>query len=174
MRRWSNIAAIGGFLLVLAIVTERFWAVRASLGTLRDWWPALLDFAKFVVIISAIFLAILWCGSLLRQRIWPKPQKPKLSSGVCWRHVSEIVVSSVVLGPMIEVGLRMGGPGMLAAGWVSYLRDRLGLQPNLGLSLALIFGIDTAVCFGILWGAYLLWQKVSGKPPKELLLHRSD
>jgi hypothetical protein len=87
-----------------------------------------------------------------------------------WRYLVEVAVLSIVLGPLIEVGCRFGGPGAYAAVWVSYLRDRAGLKPNLAVSLALIFIVDAVICFAILWGGYLLWAKVFKEPRKTLTL----
>ena len=62
-----------------------------------------------------------------------------------------LLVLSAILGPQIDFSFGMRGPGAFAVHWVNYFLGRLGLQPNLGLTLALIFGVDTAVCFAIFY-----------------------
>jgi hypothetical protein len=162
MKRWSKIAAVAGFLIVFAFACERFLQVRALWAGLS--WADLRDIGHDLSglgLLAAMFFVILWVGALLWRKIWPKsPRKKHAASQLPvaghWRRVAELTVISVVLGPMVDFGWGMRGPGALAAHGVNYLMYRLGMEPSLGLTLILIFGVDAAVFFAILWGGHLL------------------
>ncbi len=163
MKRWQVIAEVVGFLLVLVFVGKRFSQVRVSWLYLSDDLKSdLVSLGLGCIVIAFISVAILWGGDMLWKKIWRRqpsdvltePQYPFVGR---WRHVAELVLLSVIFGPMVDFSSGMRGPGGFVVHWVRYLEYRLGIEPMSGLVLPLIFAVDTAVCFAILWGGYLLW-----------------
>lgn len=168
MKRWQNIAAIGGFLLVLVFLVDRFLHVRTLWTDLPNLGPDLVDLGKFVGMIAAIFLAILWGGHLLWRTIRQKPQEerlaePRYSFARRWRYVTEVGVLSVVLGPVLGAFSKGRTPGWWVAGLLSSLAHKLDSDLDLRLFFVSIFLVDAAICFAILWGGYLLWMRFGPK-----------
>ena len=170
MKRWLNIAAVGGFLIVLAFVAERFFLVRAPLAglswaDLRDLWRDLWrdfgrDLVLFILMNAAILLAILtilWGGYL-----WFRPKPPKdefavPQSSIARRmfHVVEVAVLSVLMA-LAATGLsKMRTPGW----WVAGTLNKPGPDLNLGVFIGSAIVVDSGICFAILWGGYLLWKR---------------
>lgn len=166
MKRWQNIVAVGGFLFVLAAVTIRLLRAGTSWADLRDFLPHLVYGGLSAVLIALIFLATLWVGNFLWRGIRRGTQRdgiaePHDSFAGRWRHAAELAVLSVILG--FNWGALSRGPGPFVARRLNDLIDRLGFQPNFGVTLALMFVGNAAVCFAILWGVYLLWARARQK-----------
>jgi hypothetical protein len=80
MKRWSNVAAVGGFLIVLAFAAERLRRVRAlwaglPWSDLRDVGHDLVGLGLFILIVAAILLAVLWGGYLLWRSVRPETRR---------------------------------------------------------------------------------------------------
>ena len=139
MKRWQNIVALGGFLIVLLFVAERFFLVRAPLAGLswadsREVAHDLVSFGLFILYISVFVLAIVgvfylvWRG-LLRpvysflvekgylQALVGRAGAPRERSITGrWRHFIEIGIVSVLLA-MFELGLtKMNTPQRVGHG----------------------------------------------------------
>jgi hypothetical protein len=169
MKRWSNVAAVGGFLLVLAFAAERFLHVRALWASLSwtDLRRAGHDLWLVVVIIAAIFLAIFrGIGYLLWRTIRPMPPKnrlaePQYSFSGRWWYTVRVGVLSVALGIAAEFLSGMRTPGALAR----HVILKLDIFALFGAYLTLAFYfltpivLDSVICSAILWGGYLLWKK---------------
>jgi hypothetical protein len=169
MRRWSNIAAVGGFLLVLAFAAERFLHVRVLWAGLSwtDLRRAGHDLWLVVVIITAIFLATFrGIGYLLWRTIRPIPPKtrlaePQYSFSGRWRYTVRVGVLAVALGITAEFLTGMRTPGALTR----HVIFKLDIFAIFGVYLTLAFHfltpivVDSVTCFAILWGGYLLWKK---------------
>jgi len=76
MRRWTSTAIIGGALIVLAFVAERFWTARAAWRDLLD----LAGFGLFIVVVAFILVIVLvgtiaipWRGYLFWKKTRRKP-----------------------------------------------------------------------------------------------------
>jgi hypothetical protein len=90
-----------------------------------------------------------------------------------WRrgHVAGLAVLSVILG-LRWMGSQMRGPGPLAAIRQNEFLHRFGFEPNFGLTMALIFCGNAAICFAILMGAYLLWIRLRRKGKQRQLVRK--
>jgi hypothetical protein len=169
MKRWQNIAAVGGCLIVLAFVAERFLRVRTLWTDLS--WTDLRDLAGFglLILINAVVLlaiiVIFWGGYLLfRKPPEDRLAKPQDSFAVRFRHVVEVAVLSVVMA-LTAAGLsKARTPGWLTASTLGLWSGAHGFSPDLRLMLMLIVGVDSVISFAILWGGYLLWQRARRKP----------
>jgi hypothetical protein len=172
MKRWQTVASASGFLIVLAFAALRFLQVRTLWSDLS--WTDLRDFAGFGLFIlmnAAVLLAIIvifWGGYLFWKQVGPKPPKdrlgePEYSSAGRLRHVVEVAVLSVVMGLGATGISKMRTPGW----WVAGMLNKPGPDLNLGLFIGSAIFVDSAICFSILWGGYLLWmrarQKATGK-----------
>jgi hypothetical protein len=167
LTRWSNIAAVSGFVIVLAFVAERLLRVRTlwtdlSWIDLRDLGHDLGGFGLFILMNAAILLAIIvifWGGYLWWREIRPKQPKdkfaePQYSFGVRMRHVVELAVLSVVLGMAAGMDSKMQSPGW----WVAGRLYKPGRDLSLGLFMGSAIVVDSSICFVILWGGYLQWM----------------
>ncbi len=172
MKRWSNIAAVVGFLIVLAFVAERFLGVRTLWATLswtdlRDMVHDLGGFGLLIFWIVAILLALFaipWGGYLFWKEIRLKTPEDKVAEPqhsviVRGRHVVEIAVFSVVIAFAAMGFSKMNTPGWFVAFELGNLARRHDFDLDLRVFLLLPFVIDGAICFVILWGAYLLWMR---------------
>ena len=171
MRRRQNIAAVGGFLIVLSFVAERFLRVR-MLWTNLSWADLcfLADFALFILINAVILLAIIviFWGGYLSFRSKPqksKPAVPPYSVAGRFRHVVEVALLSVVIALAASGLSKMRTPGW----WVAGTLNKPGPDLNLGLFIGSVVAVDSAICFAMLWGGYLLWRK-----PAQTSAHRDN
>jgi len=184
MKRWQNIVAVGGFLIVLAFVAERFFLVRAPLAglswaDLRDVAHDLASFASFILYISVVVLAIVgvfylvWRG-LLRpvysflvekgylQALVGRAGAPRERSVTGrWRHFIEIGIASVLLA-MLELGLtKMNTPGEWVMARVCDISaawsSPYGSRCDLGTIIVLPIVVDASMIFLVLWVAYSVW-----------------
>jgi hypothetical protein len=169
MKRWSKIVAIAGFLIVLAFVAERFLGVRTlwasfSWTDLRDLAHDLGGFWLFILMNTAILLVIIvifWGGYLWWKEIRPKQGKDRFAEpqslfGARLRHVVELSVLSVVLA-LTATGLtKMRTPGW----WVAGMSYKSGKDLDLRLFIGSVIAVDSAICFAVLWGVYLLWVRI--------------
>jgi hypothetical protein len=165
MKRWQNIAAVVGFLVVLAFVAERFLQVRTSWTNLS--WTDLLDLGHdlgglglFILMPAAMLLAIIVIWWSVWKVIGPKPPIDKLSEREYslarrFRHIVEVVALSVVLGLAAEGLSKMRTPGWWVAGTLNNLGKEHDFDVDLWVFLLLPLVVDGAICFAILWGAYL-------------------
>jgi hypothetical protein len=164
MKHWSKFVAVGGFLLVLAWVAKRFSGVQTSWADLGDLAPDIASIGLFVVVIIAIFLAILWSASLLwskirggrRETLLAGPQRSIASQ---WSRANLVGMLSVVLGIVAESLLKMHTPGWRIVGSLSNFANRLGFNLDLRFFLVSAVIVDAAICFAMLWGGYLLWKR---------------
>ena len=184
MKRWQNIVALGGFLIVLLFVAERFfWCERRWLGcrgpTRGEVAHDLVSFGLFILYISVFVLAIVgvfylvWRG-LLRpvysflvekgylQALVGRAGAPRERSITGrWRHFIEIGIVSVLLA-MFELGLtKMNTPGEWVMARVcdvsAAASSPLGSRCDFGTILVLPIVVDASMIFLVLWVAYLLW-----------------
>jgi hypothetical protein len=172
MKRWQNIAAVDGFLIVLAFVAERLLRARTSWGDVREFIRDFADLGLFILMNAAILLAIiviLWGGFLLWKEIGPRPSKgmvaePQYSFAGRFRLVVEVAVLSVVMA-LAAAGLsKMRTPGWMITGTLGIWSGPLHVDLSIGAVILLAVGVDSAICFAILWGGYLLWQRARRKP----------
>ncbi len=161
MRRWQNVAALSGFLIVLAFAAERLLRAQASWTDLREFIRGFADLGLFILMNAAILLAIvaiLWGGFLFWKGIGPRPPKGSVAEtqdpfAGRFRLVVEVAMLSVVMA-LAAAGLsKMRTPGW----WISGALNRPSRDLNLGLLIGSAVVVDSAICFAILWGGYLLW-----------------
>lgn len=77
-----------------------------------------------------------------------------------WWHVIGEVTLAIMLAPFVEVCLRLRGPGAYAARMLGGMRSKLDVETDIWVTLALIVGVDAAICSGLLWGGRLLWARM--------------
>jgi hypothetical protein len=72
----------------------------------------------------------------------------------------EVAVLSFVIAAAAAGLAKMRTPGWeIALTWSFWKQGQHHAAPDLGAVALLAFGIDTAICFAILWGGYLLSQR---------------
>jgi len=164
MRRWQNVAAVCGFLVVLAFAAERFSQVRTSSADLHELAPDLIRMGLFVALNAAIFLAIFWGAILFWKRVRGKPPRnaPAQSRpSTVGRLAAGIGVLSVVLAIAAESLTGMRTPGTLTLRLifpVSASNHNLAAFMMILLFVMPIL-VDAGIGFAILWGGYLLWGR---------------
>jgi hypothetical protein len=164
MKRWQKIATVCGFLIVLAFVV----AVSLRPPRWADWRDLANDVGGLVLVyaeITATLLAIIvifWGAYLLFR---PKPRKdkpavPLYSIAGRMLHVVGVAALSVVIGSAAAMLTVAGRSNIGALGWwVAGMLSKPGRDSNLGLFIMSAFVVDSAICFAILWGGYLLWMR---------------
>jgi hypothetical protein len=179
MKRWQNITAIAGFLIVLAFAAERFLQVR-MLWTglpwkdLHDFGRDLRDLGLFILVPAAMLLAVIVILWGVGKVIEPKPPididrdgpaEREFSLATRLRHIVEIVALSVAMGFAAEGLSKMRTPGWWVAGMLNNLGKQHGFDLSLGLFFLLPLVIDGAICFAILWRGYLLYVRSLSESP---------
>jgi hypothetical protein len=173
MKRSSNIAAVVGFLLVLAFAAERFLHVRAlwaglSWTDLRDVGHDLVGLGLLILMLAAILLAVLWGGCLLWRSIRPETRSAQP------QH-SGIASTSQTRTDNGGIGLRRGQViagtgGCLAILWLIVRRFSQAHASSFYVGNDLrpdfvSFGVGCAVVAVIsVAGGDLLWQRIRRKP----------
>ncbi len=168
MKRWSNIVAIGGFLIVLAFVAERLLQVRALWPYLHDLGhdPGLMYIGLLILVISALVLALFaipWGVYLLWKGTRRKPPEnrliePPYTITVRGRHVFEVAVLSVVMGGAAEWISNTHTPGWLVLGTLVYFAQKYDFDFSYWM-LLIPPVVDGAICFAILCGGCVLWMR---------------
>jgi hypothetical protein len=178
MKRWQNIVALSGFLIVLVFVAERFFLVRGQVGwtDLREFVQFLASLGLFILYISVFVLAVggifylVWGGLLhpfysflvgkgyLEELVGRAGAPREHSVTGRWRHFIEIGIASVVLA-MVELELtKMNTPGeWVMARVCDVSAARVVPQCDFGTILVLPIVVDASMIFLVLWVAYSLW-----------------
>jgi hypothetical protein len=162
VRRWRYVAAIGGFLIALALAAGRLLKARTSWTDLREFSGFLADFGLGVLIIAAILLGIFGFGYTLWRMARPNPEKSGSTQRPTtryWRLVVGFAGLSAVLGIAAAGATASGRSNIGALGW-RVARAMGAFGPNLGLGIMLAMAVNGAICFAILWGGYLLWTRI--------------
>jgi hypothetical protein len=186
MKRWQNIVAVGGFLIVLAFVAERLFSVRASWADLRDlWrdcWRDLVVLGLFILGIAAMLLAIFAIPYLWWKEVRRKAQKNSLAEAQYSfagrvRHLVEVAILSAFIGSAATAAA-LGGRSVIGipGWWVARTLNDLGNKNYfdvLGLPLLLAVVVNSAICFAVFWGGCLLWMR-SRRKPTQISAHRGE
>lgn len=163
MKRANNIAVAVGFVAVLAFAVARFSGMRTSSSDLHQLSPRIVELLAYVAVVVAIFLAMVWVAGLLWRNGNLRTTGRVPTQGLK-RHRPKIALAalSVVLGMAAEAMTGMQGPGMLV---MQAILAWLHVQSLRIIPLYFLMGIllDSALCFAILNGTYLLLGRVQGK-----------
>ncbi len=167
MKRWWNIVAVGGFLIVLAFVVRRLSEVPASWFYLNGELKSdLVSLGLGCAAVAAVSLAILWGGDLVWKRIRQKQPNsviagPQHSFAGRWPDAARVGVFSLALGIAAQSLAGVRTPGTLALRLI-FPVDVHG-STVAGFLMILLFVmpivVDSAICFAILWGGYRLWMR---------------
>jgi hypothetical protein len=167
MKRWQNLVAVGGFLIVIAFVAERFSRMPASWTKVSGLGHDIVIVEILFVLLALLFLAILRGGYLLYRKTWRKeprdgPAEPQHSLAGRWPHIARVGVLSLASGIAVESLTGMRTPGTLALRVIFPVdvHDHIVAGFLMILLFVMPIVVDSAICFAILWGGYLLWKKV--------------
>ena len=170
MKSWQNIVAIGGFLIVLGFVAERFSRMPASWTQVGGVGHDIVIVELLFFLLALLFLAILRGGYLFYRRIWRKepgsgPAEPQRSLTVHWPDSARIGILSLALGIAAEPLTGMRTPGTLALRIIFPVdvHDHFVVGFLMILSFVMPIVLDSAICFAILWCGCLLVMRVRRK-----------
>ncbi len=185
MKRWQNIVASAGFVLLLAFVADRvsqarlLW-VAVSWSDLRIFGHSLAVAALFVLEIVAVplvMIAMARGGYLLWKENRPRPLNRRLPAGrrsqstdllvTNWRHAVKLSVLSAFSGLASALASLMGSsriglPGWWVTGWVMNLHGGKSLH-DVRLLIMLAVFVNSTLCFAVLWSGYVLFTKAQEK-----------
>ena len=167
MKRWQNVVAVGGFLIVMAFVAERFSRMPASWTKVSGLGHDMVIVELLFVLLALLFLTFLRGGYLLYRKTWRKeprdgPAEPQHSLAGRWPHIAMVGVLSLVLGMATESLTGMRTPGTLALRLIFPVDVHDHFVAGFLMILLFVMPIilDSAICFAMLWGGYLLWTRL--------------
>jgi hypothetical protein len=173
MKRWLQLAAVGGLFFALAVVVERLLRTGTSSADFWSWadfWSHLLPVILFEIAMALILLAIFWASNFLWREVRRKSQgdglmEPSDLFAGRWRHAVELSAFAVILGRAADALLGVQTPGA----FLLQLIFKLDVFRLVGgwVTLVLYFmtpiAVNSAIFFAILWGVYLWWLRVRRK-----------
>jgi hypothetical protein len=121
--------------------------------------PDPAGFGLGVLMIAAVLvatIAILWGGYVW---LWKSPadrtaeRLPSISKRML--HVVVVAPLSVVVALAMGGLAKMGTPGW----WVASKLNKPGKDLDLRLFIGTAIVVDSALCFAVLWGGYVLWTR---------------
>ncbi len=168
MKRWPNIPAIIGFLIVVVFAAARLGKVRASWGELEDIAHGLVGLAVFILINAAVLLTVVLVASWLWRTVWRKTagmesRLPQHMMAGHWRYMPWAAVLSVILWMGAGALLHMRTPGWQLAIGLGLWVGTHGTELDIRLGIMLAIWVDSILCFAILWGGYLVWRRFRGQ-----------
>jgi hypothetical protein len=162
MKRWQNAAVGLGFAAVVAFVIERPWRAGARWSDVRELLPGLAGFGVFLCMMAAVPLTVFVFGYVLWRGIWQKAVKkmPEVqASPLNWRHVIVIAVLSVIMALAAAGVTKMWTPGWMITGTLGIWSGPHHVNFSIGGAIFFAVGVDSTICFVVLWNGYLLWRR---------------